>query len=830
MNHPRAPRLFRSSVSDDGTTVSLPGLALTSVPDWLEGFTDLTTLNLSDNHLFQLPEWLGNLTSLTTLDLGDNELMGLPSSLGNLTSLTDLILTNNKNIDLPTSLGGLSSLKTLMLGDNQLPNLPESIGSLTSLRTLDLSRNWLTELPRSLGNLTGLRSLSLSHNRLTTLPELLVNLISLTALYLNHNDLAILPEWLGDLTALRALDLRANKLSALPERLMNLTFLNELLLGDNQLTALPDSVGSLSELTNLNLERNQITSLPDSIGNLAALTRLNLLGNSLIALPDSIGNLTALTWLDLLSNRLAALPSSLGNLTSLARLDVRGNKLTTVPRQLAGPLAKGLQLDLDGNPLGHPLPVFLTRDADALATYLGSLDDAVTQYEAKLLLVGEGNVGKTSLVAALRGAPFVEGRPTTHGIEISPMKMSHPSFNQDMTLRAWDFGGQEVYRVTHQFFFSRRALYMVVWNARQGQDQDEVEGWLRRIRLRTGRDARAIVVATHCAERLPELDYPNLQQVFPEMLVGNFDVDSRNEAGIPELRKAIAVNAARLPQMGQMISHRWVAARDEILARAEAEPQILYLEFMEVCERCGVTGQEVVTLAELMHDLGYIIYYGDDLGLKEIIVLNPEWLTKAISYVLEDKATKDSGGILDHARLKEIWQDRDGGQVYPARYHAYFLRLMEKFDVSYRLEGDELHSLVAQLVPHERPILPWQPRTQPPAGIRMLALVCRLSEPVQGLIPWLTVRHHRASTGLHWRRGVFLRHPINAYASEALLELRHPRELAVEVRAPSPDLYFNVLRDSIEDLINRRWPGISDAYSLPWEGARWFNVRRPVPS
>ena len=27
-----------------------------------------------------------------------------------------------------------------------------------------------------------------------------------------------------------------------------------------------------------------------------------------------------------------------------------------------------------------------------------------------------------------------------------------------MTLRAWDFGGQEVYRVSHQFFFTR-AIY-----------------------------------------------------------------------------------------------------------------------------------------------------------------------------------------------------------------------------------------------------------------------------------------------------------------------------------------------------------------------------------
>ena len=165
-------------------------------------------------------------------------------------------------------------------------------------------------------------------------------------------------------------------------------------------------------------------------------------------------------------------------------------------------------------------------------------------------------------------------------------------------------------------------------------------------------------------------------------------------------------------------------------------------------------------LAELLHDLGRIIYYAKDDGLRDIVVLNPEWLTKAISYVLDDKITRDAAGVLNHKRLKEIWQDRPDGMGYPARYHRYFLRLMEKFDVSYRIGDDKRSSLVAQLVPYERPDLPWDSEVTVRPGDRSLSLVCRFSAPPPGLIAWLTVRQHRASTGLHWRRGVFLRHPI----------------------------------------------------------------------
>jgi hypothetical protein len=289
------------------------------------------------------------------------------------------------------------------------------------------------------------------------------------------------------------------------------------------------------------------------------------------------------------------------------------------------------------------------------------------------------------------------------------------------------------------------------------------------------------------------------------------------------LTSAIGEHAARLPQMGQLISRRWASAREDIQACAATEPQIPYEQFAGICQRHGLTDPETSTLAKLMHDLGLVIYYADDEGLKNIVVLNPEWLTKAISYVLNDETTRQAAGVLDHARLRQIWHHSAGG--YDPRYHPYFLRLMEKFDISYRLEDDETHSLVAQLVPHQRPALPWQPGTPPPAGIRTLTLICRLAEPAPGLIPWLTVRHHHASTGTHWRRGVFLRHPIAAYASEALLELRGGSELAVEVRAPSPDLYFHVLRDSIEDLITRRWPGLDYHLFIPCPG----HNRSPCP-
>jgi internalin A len=565
----------------------------------------------------------------------------------------------------------------------------------------------------------------------------------------------------------------------------------------------------------LNLSRRGISHLPRAVRSVPRLSYLNLSHNNLDHFPAELLHMPNLQTLDIGHNFITEIPPEISNLQKLEVLRIENNRITNLPPELAPMLRNGLYLQAEGNPLSELLPELLGQERFSdLATYLESLVDGVPQYEAKVLFVGEGNVGKTSLVAALRNEPFVSGRPTTHGIKIHELVLPYPNRDFDLTLRTWDFGGQEVYRITHQFFFGRRALYLVVWNSREGQEQNEVEGWLRRIRLRVGPEAQVLVVATHLKERNPELDYPSLQRTFPDMLRGQYAVDSSNNDGVEELRQAIAREAARLPLVGQAVSSRWIAARNEILSRAAGTPQITFAEFSLICKFHGLLSHEIPSLAELLHDLGQIIYYGDDEGLRDVVVLNPEWLTQAIGCVLEDKPTRANHGVLDHRRLRNIWLHVPDGGSYPTEYHPYFLRLMEKFDVSYRLDDDQ-HSLVAQLVPHERPEIPWDQGNSFPEGLRSLRLICHMSEPAPGLIAWLTVRNHRSSTNRHWRAGVFLRHPIDAYDSEALVELQSDKNLLIEVRAPSPDLFFNVLRDGVEDLLINRWPGLEYSLLVP---------------
>ncbi|WP_083887212.1 ADP-ribosylation factor-like protein [Nodosilinea nodulosa] len=112
--------------------------------------------------------------------------------------------------------------------------------------------------------------------------------------------------------------------------------------------------------------------------------------------------------------------------------------------------------------------------------------------EAKMILVGFGAVGKTSLVNRLIYQNFSPRSAKTEGIQITqwPIALNDA---EDIKLHVWDFGGQEIMHSTHQFFLTERSLYLLVLNGRQGHEDADAEYWLELIQS-FGGDSPVLVV------------------------------------------------------------------------------------------------------------------------------------------------------------------------------------------------------------------------------------------------------------------------------------------------------------------------------------------------
>ena len=388
-------------------------------------------------------------------------------------------------------------------------------------------------------------------------------------------------------------------------------------------------------------------------------------------------------------------------------------------------------------------------------------------------------------------------------------------------------------------FFSAPAVYLAVWKPREGLQQDSLEQWLTLIQYRAP-EAKVLVVATHGGpgQRQPDIDRQEIRDRFgKEAIVDFLHVDSKPDPQtkkpirIDELKEAIARVAAYLPEMGRLVPAKWQRAREALQASDRA--YISYQEAIDLCRQHGLAESQPELFLKISHTLGHLIHYDYDPILRDIVILKPDWLAKAISFILDDKETREnSKGLVTFDRLSYLWNDpnRDPGDRYPPELYPVFLRLMERFDISYRVVLDPASrepsdtSLIAQLVPDLRPdrLPAWG--ELPEGGDLQQVRVCKIvdengeSAKAEGLFYQLIVRLHKYSLGranyadsVHWQRGLML---DDGYNGRALLE--HDRtNVRITVRAAYPEFFISVLTAEVKWLVENFWKGLSCEVMVP---------------
>ncbi|WP_138500060.1 COR domain-containing protein [Nostoc sp. PA-18-2419] len=678
--------------------------------------------------------------------------------------VTELDLSGKGLTTLPAEIGRLTKLRSLDLRGNQLSSLPGEIRQLTNLQTLDLGFNQLSSLPGEIGQLTNLQTLYLYNNQLSSLPGEIRQLTNLQTLYLYNNQLSSLPGEIGQLTNLQTLYLENNQLSSLPGEIGQLTNLQSLDLYNNQLSSLPGEIGQLTNLQSLYLGSNQLSSLPAEFEKLINLQTLHLGSNQLSSLLGEIGQLTNLQSLNLSNNQLSSLPVEIGQLTNLSKLELSKNPLESPPPEI---LRKGLERILN----------FFRQQLEQQTDRL---------YEAKLLIVGEGGAGKTTLAKKIQDQKYrlQQDENTTEGIDIIQWKFLLDN-DREFQVNIWDFGGQEIYHATHQFFLTKRSLYAVVADTRK--EDTDFYYWLNVVELLSD-NSPLLIVKNEKQERKREINERELRREFTsfkETLTTNLATDR----GLPEILNKIKHYISNLPHVGTELPKTWVKVRQAL--ERDSREYISLEEYLNICQEYGFTKQEdKLQLSGYLHDLGVCLHFQDDDLLTKTVILKPTWGTDAVYKVLDNPQVIQNLGKFDRNDLKNIWLENKYANMRPE-----LLRLMMKFKLCYEIPSRPGTYIAPQLLSVNQPDFNWDESNN-------LILRYKYDFMPKGILTRFIVEMHsdieqQTLQTLVWKTGVVL---AKDQTRAEVIEHYNQREIRVRVAGKNKKERLAVITHELEKI------------------------------
>ena len=397
--------------------------------------------------------------------------------------------------------------------------------------------------------------------------------------------------------------------------------------------------------------------------------------------------------------------------------------------------------------------------------YLKSvLEDAKPYARMKLMVVGVQGIGKTSLLELLRaeGGSYRRTKQSEHwarrmgnknmamksgrgvsmstvGVDIGDWTYEKKIKNQNsfgpVVFRTWDFGGQQEYYTTHQYFLSKRSMYLVLWKIADGEKGiNEIQQWLINIQARAP-NCPVIIVGTYqdvISSQFPPSFSDYLQNKIRERFINLVDPE---KCGLPRVLDSIEVSCKTkyiIRYLANLIYDTAFNIRSHGSKQRLLEQKIpaTYLHLEEIigdlCVELRHTSHDPVLNQEeferlvtrhlkakhnlsfrdsaelhqattFLHENGVLLHY-DDATLKDLYFLDPQWLCDMLSHVVTIREINPfvKNGIMLLDDLKHVFKSSTAVSLSAK---SYIVNLLNKFEVG--LTWDSRTLLIPCLLPTE---------------------------------------------------------------------------------------------------------------------------------
>jgi len=371
-------------------------------------------------------------------------------------------------------------------------------------------------------------------------------------------------------------------------------------------------------------------------------------------------------------------------LSKLRFLDLGKNRITLVPDNLLDFFPEIEHLLLFRNPISNiPIEIYGAKyynSISSIKTYFNDIKKGNRKNnEVKLIIIGNGSVGKTQIVKRLvegESYQFNTQHKSTHGVILLQKEIENKE-HQDIALllNIWDFAGQDIYHTTHSIFMQSRALFLLVWDVENETNDfhiisnkqyrnENLKYWLEYIKY-YGQNSPTLIMQNKIDRDVMSLAKPHKEAYLQDYPIVDFiKVSAKTGKGFLLFEKKIIESFSNNIKLQRELlidlPSAWVNIRNRVReAQQRNLKKIEYSEFEDWCRNENISDSTSILL-DFLHNSGVLFYRAD--FSDGIIILNQSWIIEAIYKVLDKDSSyfevlSHQEGKFFHKDITYVWKD-----------------------------------------------------------------------------------------------------------------------------------------------------------------------------
>ena len=319
---------------------------------------------------------------------------------------------------------------------------------------------------------------------------------------------------------------------------------------------------------------------------------------------------------------------------------------------------------VNGNPLTSIPQGVVNRGNMAVLNYLqdiSSLGQKVQWKTFKVLSLGREGSGKTHLKKLLSGEKYTRNE-STDGIEVSSFMLA-----KKYSVVWFDFGGQEVFYPTHNFFLTPQCVYLLVFNVSDKDYLSRLTYWLRCVGSISpdARQTRAVVVGTH-VDKVTEQQLTVVKATIDDLMmrvpsafvVGTLYLSITQDANdVPgQLSRAIELAAQRAGLIDREVPKTYTAVHCWVQSQ-KARQKMSFTEMVKNFE--GVDDMFLERACLFLHDMGQLFFSKS----ADLVCFDVQYLAALFSSLLTFRHNWVKRGVVTETELKHVWPNFSSAEI-----------------------------------------------------------------------------------------------------------------------------------------------------------------------